>query len=100
MIFLGTYSFPTNKIEEWKKCANDIMGNPLPSCIKKWQTFSCTNCEGYKGYNLVFTEKGQAEEGLAEINRLMFPFLQIEGSSWNIEPLLGMTDTMKVLEKK
>jgi len=97
MIFMGTYTIPSNKTEEWMKCTTDIAANPLPSCIKKWQNFSCADCDGYKGYNLIFTEKEKGDEALIEISKLIFPFCQIEGSSWKLEPLLGATDTFKVL---
>ena len=55
---------------------------------------------GYRGYNLIFTEKGKGDEALIEINKLMFPFCQIERSSRNLEPLMGVTDIFKVLERR
>ena len=97
MIFMGTYRMPSNKTKEWLKCFSDLTGKPLPSCIKKWQTFAFSDVDGYKGYNLIFTEKGKVDEAFIEITKLIFPFCQIEGSSWKLEPLMTVTDTLKVL---
>ncbi len=100
MIFMGTYTMPCNETEECMKCISDLTANPLPSCIKKWQTFTFSDVDGYKSYNLIFTEKGKVDEAFFEITKLIFPFCQIEGSSWKLEPLMTVTDTLKVLEKK
>jgi hypothetical protein len=99
MIFMGTYTLPSNKTEEWMKCISDMAGNALSSSIKKWQTFTCVDGDGYKGYNLIFAEKGKGDEALLEINKVMLPFRQIEGASWKIESLMGVTDSFKVLGK-
>ena len=98
MILMGTYTIPNDKIEEWKKCMLDVAANPPTAGIKKWQTFSCSDEFEYKGYNLIFTEKGKADEALIEIGKTMFPFTQIEGTSWKLEVLMGVTDSMKLLE--
>jgi len=97
MILMGTYTMPSNKTEEWKKCILDLAANPPTVGIKKWQTFSCPNKFGYKGYNLIFTEKGKEDEALLEIARTMYPLTQIEGTSWKLEPLMTVPDSLKVL---
>jgi len=99
MILMGTYRMPSNKTEDWWKCFSDLTGKPLPSCIKKWQTFSCLDGDGTKGYNLIYVEEGKGDEGLIEISKMMAPFLEIEGSTFKLEPLMGVTDSLKVLEK-
>ena len=103
MIFMGTYTLPGNKTEEWTKCSLEMAEKSLPSCIKKWQIYSCAGGDGlsgFKGYNLIFAEKGQGDEALVEINQRMLPFCQIEGSSWKIEPLLNVTDAFAILGTK
>jgi hypothetical protein len=90
---------PCNKTEEWMKCMSDMASNPLPSCIKKWQTFTSSDGDGYMGYNLIFTEKGKGDKGFIEIAKLIFPFLKIEGSSWKLEPLMGVTDSFELLKE-
>jgi hypothetical protein len=98
MILMGTYTMPMNKTEEWKKCILDLAANPPTAGIKKWRTFSCSYECGYKGYNLIFTEKGKEDEALLEIAKKMFPLTQIEGTSWKLEPLMTVPDSLKVLE--
>ncbi|MGD9032357.1 MAG: hypothetical protein PVJ69_11530 [Desulfobacteraceae bacterium] len=101
MIFVGTYRMPANKTEEWFKCFSDMSANALPSCIKKWQTFTCSDGEiGIKGYNIIYAEKGKGDEALMEISKLMFPFSEIEGASWKIEPVMGISDSLKILGKQ
>ena len=64
MIFMGTQWIPHNKTEQWSKIFLEVNKNPLPSCIKKWQTFSSADGQrGIKGYNLIFTEKGKGDVG-------------------------------------
>ena len=98
MIFMGTYTMPSSKTDEWVKCMSDMAENQIPSCIKKWHTYTCYDEDGSKGYNLIFTEKGKVDEALIEINKLMFPFLQIEGSSWKLEPLMRVTEAFELLK--
>ena len=100
MILMGTYTMPNDKTEEWKKCILDLVANPPTAGIKKWRTFSCSDEFGYKGYNLIYTEKGKEDEALLEIAKTMFPFTQIEGTSWKLEPLMSVTDSMKLMEGK
>jgi hypothetical protein len=99
MIFMGTFRMPSDKKDEWMNCFAGIKENPPTEGIKKWQTFMCSDEFEYKGYNIIFTEKGKADEALVEISKTMLPFTQIEGASWTLEPLLSVTDTIKVLEK-
>ena len=99
MIFMGTQTIPYSKTEEWSKFFLKATAAPLPSCIKKWQTFACNDGEhGIKGYNLIFTEKGVDEAG-AEISKVILPFWEIEGYGWKLEPLMGIADSFKVLGK-
>jgi hypothetical protein len=102
MIFMGTFTMPGNKTDEWMKCSIEMAAKPLPSCLKKWQEFSCSAGDGrgaFKGYNLIYADKEKGDEALIEINKLMFPFCQIKRSSWKLEPLMSATDVFKVLEK-
>lgn len=101
MIFMGTFTLPGNKTDEWTKCSIEMASTPLPSCLKKWQIFSCSDGNGcFKGYNLIYAEKGKGDEALIEINRLMLPFCKIESSTWKLEPLMSARDVFKTLEKK
>ena len=64
MIFMGTYTMPSNKTDEWIKCMSDMAENQIPSVIKKWQTYTCYDGDGSRGYNLIFTERGKEDEEL------------------------------------
>ena len=101
MIFMGTQWLPYNKTEQWAKTFLEVAQNPLPSCIKKWLTFSSADGEnGIKGINIIYTEKDKADEALVEISKLILPFWEIEGYRWKLEPLYGVSDSLKVLGKR
>ena len=101
MIFMGTQWIPHNKTEQWSMIFMEARKKPLPSCIKKWQTFSSADGEnGIKGINIIYTERGQGDEALVEITKMIMPFWEIEGYRWKLEPIIGVSDSMKVLEKK
>ena len=103
MIFIGTYTMPGSKTDEWTRCSIEMAETTLPPCLKKWQMFSCAGGDGrstFKGYNLIYAERGRGDEALVEINKRMLPFCQIEGASWKLEPLMNATDVFKVLEEK
>jgi len=101
MIFMGTQWIPFNKVEEWQKIYLKVAGTTLPPGIKKWQTFGCNDGErGLKGYNLIFTEKGKVDEAGIEIAKQIMPFYAIEGFAWKLEPIMGLSDALKLLEKK
>ena len=94
-----TQWIPYNKTDEWFKAFQGVRGT-LPSVIKKWQTFTVVDeNRGIKGYNLIFVEKGNADEAMIEISKLTAPFWKIEGFAMKVEPVFGMRDAIKVLGK-
>lgn len=99
MIFMVTQWTPYNKTNEWFDTFGKVQGK-IPSFIKKWQMFATPDeGRGIRGYNLIMVEKGNADEALVEISKLVAPFWKIDGFAMKIEPLLGMTDAMKVIGK-
>ena len=101
MIFMGTGWIPFNKVEEWQKIYTKVAGKTLPPGIKKWQSFGCSDGEcGLKNYNLIFTEKDKVDEAGIAIAKQMMPFYAIEGFGWKLEPLMGVTDALKLLGEK
>ena len=99
MIFLVTQWTPYNKTEEWFKIFQEVRGK-LPSYIKKWQTIALPDEDrGIKGYNLIMVEKGNADEALIEISKIIAPFWKIEGFGMKIEPVMALRDSVKVLGK-
>ena len=90
---------PYDKTDEWFKVFQQVAGK-FPSYIKRWHTFATPDTKrGIKGYNLIMVEKGNADEALVEISKLLAPFWKIEGFAMKIEPLLGMRDAVKVIGK-
>ena len=99
MIFMVTQWTPYNKTNEWFNAFKEVQGK-LPSFIKKWQIFAVPDEDrGFKGYNLIMVEKGNADEAMIEISKLIAPFWKIEGFAMKIEPLFAMRDALKVIGK-
>ena len=99
MIFVVTQWTPYNKTEEWFKIFQEVKGK-FPSYIKKWQTFALPDEDrGIKGYNFIIVEKGNADEALIAIGKLIAPFWKIEGFAMKIETVYSMRDAVKVLGK-
>jgi hypothetical protein len=99
MIFIVTQWTPYNKTNEWLDIFRKVQGK-LPSFIKKWQTFATPDEDrGIKGYNLIIVEKGNADEAMIEISKLIAPFWKIDGFAMKTEAVFGMTDAMKVIGK-
>jgi hypothetical protein len=99
MIFMVSQWTPYNKTEEWFEIFKKVAGK-LPGYIKRWHTFATPDGDrGIKGYNLIMVEKGNADEALLEISKLIAPFWKIEGFAMKIEPVMGMKDAVKVLGK-
>jgi len=99
MIFMVSQWTPYNKTDEWFEIFKKVVGK-LPSYIKRWDTFATPDGDhGIKGYNVIMVEKGNADEALIEISKLIAPFWKIEGFSMKIEPVMGMKDAVKILGK-
>ena len=99
MIFMVTQWTPYNKTNEWFNVFKEVQGK-LPSIIKKWQTFAIADEDrGIKGYNLIMVEKGNVDEGLIEISKVLAPFMKIEGFAMKVEPVFAMRDALKVIGK-
>ena len=48
--------------------------------VTKWRVFNTSGgLDGLKAYHLIYTERGKAEEAMAELNKYFIPFLNIEG---------------------
>ena len=99
MIFMVTQWIPYHKTNEWFEIFKKVKGS-LPSYIKKWQMFSTPDKElGFKGYNIIMVEKGNADDALIEISRLIAPFWKIEGFAMKIEVVTGLKDSLKIAGK-
>lgn len=98
MIFMLTVWSPPNTAKEVLNKLAKATEKGFPKSIKKWLIYTTADgLNGSKGYELIFTEKGQADEALIAIHKILAPFADIEGYRYKIEPLLGMKDTAKIL---
>ena len=97
MIFMLTVWSPPHTA---KQCMNKLakaMEKGIPKSIKKWQIYTVADgLNGAKAYELIFTEKGKADEALIALHKTLAPLLDIEGYNYKIEPILGMQDTVKI----
>ena len=76
MIIMLTVWFPFHKSKEVGEMFFKATAKGIPKLIKKWLTFSTVDGKnGMKGYHLIYIEKGQVDEALFEINKIMVPFL-------------------------
>ena len=48
-------------------------------------------------YELIYTEKGKANEAIVEIGKVLKPLSPIEGYRLKLEPLLGMKDLAAIM---
>ena len=66
--------------------------------VSKWRVFNTPGGKkGAKQYHLIYTERGKAEEAMAEVSKYFMPFMAIEGFTYGMEPLMGVSDSYKLL---
>lgn len=97
MIIMVTQWYPLNKGNLVAEKFLQALKNPLPSYIKKWQTFSIIEGEKNKVYNLIMVEKGKADEAQIDIGKILNTFSEVEGYSMKLEIVLGARDSFKIL---
>jgi hypothetical protein len=99
MILMVSAWYPPNKAADMAKL---YLKQPkkIPH-VAKWRVFNTSEgINGMKQYHLIYTEKGKGEEAMAELNKYFIPFSQIEGFRIQFEPLLGVSDSYKLLGMK
>lgn len=97
MIIMVTQWYPLDKGNLIADKFVQALKNPLPSYIKKWQTFSMVDGDKNKVYNLIMVEKGKGDEAQIDIAKILNPFSDVEGYSMKTEIVLGARDTFKIL---
>ena len=66
--------------------------------VSKWRVFNTSGgTKGIKQYHLIYTERGKSEEAMAELTKYFAPFMAIESFTYDLEPLMGVTDSYKML---
>ena len=98
-LFMLTTWYPPHKAPEMAKLYLKLPRN-LPS-ISKWRVFNTSGgTDGLKQYHLIYTEREKVEAAMAELNKYFTPFLSIEGFRYLVEPLMGVSDSYKLLGMK
>ena len=99
MIFLMTIWYPLHKSRELRKIFVKQLAKQQPEYIKKWQIFFTNDGpNGAKAYHLIMVEPGHVDEAAFFINQMNAPMFDVEGFSFKIEPLLGVSDALKIQE--
>jgi hypothetical protein len=95
MIFMVTNWYPFHKADEVVKIQQKVP-QQFPAYIKKWQLFGTADGnQGLKGYGLVYTDPEKVDEAGIYIAKVMSLFTEVEGYTWKIEALFGMSDMRK-----
>jgi hypothetical protein len=70
--------------------------------VTKWRVFNTTGgLDGAKQYHIIYTERGKAEEAAEGVMKYFMPFSnEIEGFHWQVESLMGVSDTYKMMGMK
>ncbi|MFW9896586.1 MAG: hypothetical protein ACFFD7_12340 [Candidatus Thorarchaeota archaeon] len=97
MIIMVTQWYPLKQGNLVAEKFLQALKNPLPSYIKKWQTFSVVEDDKNKVYNLIMVEKGKADDAQIEIGKILNSFSDVDGYSMKLEIVLGARDTFKIL---
>ncbi len=98
-IYMVTVWYPPHKAPEMAKLyvkqSKDI------KFVTKWRVFNTSGgLDGIKQYHLLYTEKGKLEEAETEVMKYFMPFLNIEGFRYLVEPLMGVSDSYRLLGMK
>ena len=98
-ILMVTQWYPPEKSAEVAKL---ILKQPkeLPY-ITKWRVFNTSGgLDGIKSYHLIYTERGKLEETMTELAKYLIPFYNIGGFRYQIEPLVGTSDSFSIFGMK
>ena len=98
MIFMVTIWYPSDKVKIVADKFVKASKEPLPDYIKRVQIYMTPDGpKGMKSYQVYMSEKGKGDEALFYINKILVPFMGIEGYEWKIENLMGVKDSFKLL---
>jgi len=98
-LYMITVWYPPNKALDMAKL---YLKEPreIPF-VSKWRIFNTSGgIHGLKQYHLIYTERGKSEEALAALNKYFMPFLNIDGFKYDLETLMGVSDSYKLLGMK
>jgi len=98
MILMVTLHYPAQMTEKVVETAM-AMGTP-PEYVKKWLTFgSNSDPKGFKEINIIYVEKGHADEASIELSKMFIPFAQLGNVELTSEVLYSVRDTLEIWKK-
>ncbi len=98
MIVMYTLYYPA-EMQEKLMAASASLGKP-PAYVKKWLGFGATNGrKGLKMINIVYVEKGHADEASVEVTKLFVPILKLGKIELKTEVLASMSDVLAIYKK-
>ena len=98
-VYMVTVWYPPNKTSDIAKL---YLKQPreIPF-VTKWRAFNtAAGLEGLKQYHLIYTERGKAEEAMGSLVKYFAPFLNLKGFRYQVELLLGISDSYAALGLK
>ncbi|KKL76349.1 hypothetical protein LCGC14_2045770 [marine sediment metagenome] len=91
-----TVWYPFNKAQEVMNVASKY--TTFPESITKWRVFgTAAGKKGVKSYNIIYIKDDKIADAIAYIARLQQEFTDtIDGYVYKVEPLLSMSDILKI----
>jgi hypothetical protein len=94
-----TQRYPLNKVNEAAEKYLQAIKTALPPALKKWQTFTTIEGDMVKVYNLIMTDKDQADAAQMHVMKTLAPFSELDGYSMKTELVYGAKDAFKAIGK-
>jgi hypothetical protein len=92
-----TIWYPPYKINE---VTDKFKVTKMPDSIKEWKIVGTGDGpKGMKVYHSIIIEKGKVDEGMEYVMSTIIPFLNIEGYTYKIEPVMGVREVYKLIGK-
>jgi len=90
MFFMITTTYPPNKVGDAVQVFRKSLAEPLPSFLKRLHVLTPGGIgePGIRTYSIFEADKGKEYDALAELNRRMAWYHNIEGIRYQIETLL------------
>ena len=98
MFFMITSTYPPNKLHEVVRVFGKSLAEPLPPFLKRLYVLGAGGVGevGIKTYSIFEADKGKEYDALAELNRRMAWYHNIEGVRYQIEALFTAEEALPI----
>jgi len=98
MFFMITSTFPPTKVREVAQVFGRSVAEPLPPFLKRLHVLGAGGVgeQGIRTYSIFEADKGKEYDALAELNKRMAWFHDIEGYRYQIEHLLTAEERIRL----